>query len=273
VIFSPRSTPGSRSFRRAQDLRCASSGRIKRAIRGRGVLSGQDQDHAGGPAGRGGQEVSRSGQGGNGEARRLPRGLPARDHDLLPWPRRPWGAGHSSPDRTPARAPWDSGGHPSLHRLRDRVLDHLFPARRLRGACAKDHRHPELRGGVAVRGPVHEGFYYLLLPATVVFNGTANAFTRLLGYFPASESDDTHSEDEIRTLVTQSARQGMLERDEEGMISAVFELNDKTAREIMVPRPDVVTLPEGRASASWSRLSRMAGIAATQSTRATRPTA
>jgi CBS domain containing-hemolysin-like protein len=86
-------------------------------------------------------------------------------------------------------------------------------------------------------------FYYLLLPATVVFNGTANAFTRLLGYPPASERDDTHSEDEIRTLVTQSARQGMLERDEEGMISAVFELNDKTAREIMVPRPDVVVFP------------------------------
>ena len=77
----------------------------------------------------------------------------------------------------------------------------------------------------------------------MVFNGTANAFTRLLGYPPASESDETHSEDEIRTLVTQSARQGMLERDEEGMISAVFELNDKTAREIMVPRPDVVAFP------------------------------
>jgi CBS domain containing-hemolysin-like protein len=91
--------------------------------------------------------------------------------------------------------------------------------------------------------PFMRFFYYLLLPATVVFNGTATAFTRLLGYPPASESDETHSEDEIRTLVTQSARQGMLERDEEGMISAVFELNDKTAREIMVPRPDVVAFP------------------------------
>ena len=92
--------------------------------------------------------------------------------------------------------------------------------------------------------PFMKFFYYLLLPATVVFNGTANAFTRLLGYPPASETDETHSEDEIRTLVTQSARQGMLERDEEGMISAVFELNDKTAREIMVPRPDVVAVGE-----------------------------
>ncbi|HEY6581979.1 MAG TPA: hemolysin family protein [Rubrobacter sp.] len=92
--------------------------------------------------------------------------------------------------------------------------------------------------------PFMKFFYYLLLPATIVFNGTANAFTRLLGYPPASETNDTHSEDEIRTLVTQSARQGMLESDEEGMISAVFQLNDKTAREIMVPRPDVVAFPE-----------------------------
>ena len=91
--------------------------------------------------------------------------------------------------------------------------------------------------------PFMRFFYYLLLPATIVFNGTANAFTRSLGYLPASESDETHSEAEIRTLVTQSARQGMLERDEEGMISAVFELNDKMAREIMVPRPDVVAFP------------------------------
>ena len=90
--------------------------------------------------------------------------------------------------------------------------------------------------------PVMKFFYYLLLPGTFLFNGTANAFTRMLGYPPASEGDDTHSEDEIRTLVTQSARRGMLDRDEEEMVSAVFELNDKVAREIMVPRPDVVAL-------------------------------
>jgi CBS domain containing-hemolysin-like protein len=52
-----------------------------------------------------------------------------------------------------------------------------------------------------------------------------------------------HTEDEIRTLLRQSAGQGMVERDEEEMVGAVFELNDKVAREIMVPRPDVVSLP------------------------------
>ena len=86
-------------------------------------------------------------------------------------------------------------------------------------------------------------FYYLLLPGTFVFNGLANAFTRALGYPAASEADETHSEDEIRQLVAQSTRRGVLDEDEEDMVDAVFELNDTVAREIMVPRPDTVTLP------------------------------
>lgn len=90
--------------------------------------------------------------------------------------------------------------------------------------------------------PFMRFFYYLLLPATAVFNGTANAFTRLLGYPPASEVEETHSEEEIRQLITQSTRQGILEQDEEAMAEGVFELGDKVAREIMVPRPDVVAL-------------------------------
>ena len=86
--------------------------------------------------------------------------------------------------------------------------------------------------------------YYLFLPGIFVFNGIANAFTRALGYPPASENEETHSEDELRTLVSQSAQQGMLESDEEERVKAVFELDEKVAREIMVPRPDTVTLPE-----------------------------
>jgi CBS domain containing-hemolysin-like protein len=91
--------------------------------------------------------------------------------------------------------------------------------------------------------PFMRFFYYLLLPLTTVFNGTANAITRMVGISPASEGDDTHSEEEIRQLVAQSRLHGALEEDEEEMVDAVFELNDTRAREIMVPRPDAVTLP------------------------------
>ncbi len=91
--------------------------------------------------------------------------------------------------------------------------------------------------------PFMNFFYYLLLPFTTVFNGTANLFTRMLGYRPASETDETHSEEEIRSLLAQSSRSGVVEKDEADMIGGVFELDDKPAREIMVPRPDVISLP------------------------------
>lgn len=91
--------------------------------------------------------------------------------------------------------------------------------------------------------PFMHFFYYLLLPLTVMFNGTANAITRAFGIPPASEGEESHTEEEIRTLISQSTRQGALEADEAEMIGGVFELDDKPAREIMVPRPDVVSLP------------------------------
>ncbi|KTG08465.1 cobalt transporter [Haloprofundus marisrubri] len=88
-------------------------------------------------------------------------------------------------------------------------------------------------------------FYYLFVPGIIVFNGTANFFTRLAGVSPASEHDETHSEEEILTIVTQSGRHGDVEMDEVEMIEAVFDLGDTVAREIMTPRPDVLTLRAG----------------------------
>ena len=91
--------------------------------------------------------------------------------------------------------------------------------------------------------PFMRFFYYLLLPGVVVFNGTANAVVKLLGVPPATEGSETYSEEEIRTLIAQSTRQGILEKDEESRLSGVFSLENTSAREIMVPRPDVVALP------------------------------
>ena len=89
--------------------------------------------------------------------------------------------------------------------------------------------------------PFMRFFYYLLYPLTAMFNGTANAITRAFGVPPASEGEESHTEEEIRTLINQSTRQGFLEADESQMIGGVFELGDTTVREIMVPRPDVVS--------------------------------
>ncbi|MFW5963595.1 MAG: hemolysin family protein [Natronomonas sp.] len=85
--------------------------------------------------------------------------------------------------------------------------------------------------------------YYLFKPGIVVFNGTANAFTRLIGVPPASESDETLEEREIRRVLMRSGEEGHVEMAEVDMIERVFDLDDTVVREVMVPRPDVVSVP------------------------------
>src|SRR5215213_5974234 len=91
--------------------------------------------------------------------------------------------------------------------------------------------------------PFMRFFYYVFLPGIFVFNGTANAVVRLFGVPAASEAEETHSEEELRIIIEQSTRQGVLNTGEEHMLDAVFDLEETRAREIMVPRPDVVALP------------------------------
>ncbi len=86
-------------------------------------------------------------------------------------------------------------------------------------------------------------FYYLFYPGLVVFNGTANGFTRLIGIPPASETDETLEEREIRRVLARSSEEGHVETAEVEMIERVFDLNDTTVQTVMVPRPDVVAIP------------------------------
>jgi CBS domain containing-hemolysin-like protein len=106
--------------------------------------------------------------------------------------------------------------------------------------------------------PFMKGFYYLFLPGTWVFNGAANVFIRALGIPPASEGEEAHSEDELRVVIRQSTNQGVLEEDEESMLRAVIQLEETRAREIMVPKPNVVALP------AHMRLKDLISVAATE---------
>lgn len=85
-------------------------------------------------------------------------------------------------------------------------------------------------------------FYFLFKPALVFLNGTANKSTSLFGVPPASETDVSLSEEELRRALSGAQEGGKVDADEASMIDRVFELDDRTAREIMVPRPDVATV-------------------------------
>ena len=57
-----------------------------------------------------------------------------------------------------------------------------------------------------------------------------------------NEIDMAHSEDEIRMLVTASHKEGKIDKVESELIGNVFDFADRLAKEIMVPRQDVVCL-------------------------------
>ncbi|SFL10844.1 Hemolysin, contains CBS domains [Halogranum rubrum] len=94
-------------------------------------------------------------------------------------------------------------------------------------------------------------FYYILYPGIVVFNGAANAFTRALGVPPASETEETLGERELLRVLSRSGEEGDIDVSEVAMIERVFDLDDVVVREVMAPRPDVVSV---RADASLADL-------------------
>lgn len=85
-------------------------------------------------------------------------------------------------------------------------------------------------------------FYYLFYPGVIALNGSANKFITLLGVEPAGEAEVTHSEEELRMLISESFEGGQIDKNEQELLQNVFTFEKRVAEEIMVPRPEVVFL-------------------------------
>ncbi|MBC7076612.1 MAG: HlyC/CorC family transporter [Syntrophomonadaceae bacterium] len=88
--------------------------------------------------------------------------------------------------------------------------------------------------------PMHM-FFYIFYPAVVLLNGTANKIVMLLGFKAVYESN-THSEEELRMIISESYREGQIKKSEQELLQNVFRFEQRVAEEIMVPRPEVVFL-------------------------------
>jgi len=101
--------------------------------------------------------------------------------------------------------------------------------------------------------------YYLFYPGLVVFNGTANAVTRLVGVPPASETDETLDEREIRRVLARAGEAGQIDEAELETIERVFEADDTPVTAVMVPGPDVVSVPTDASVSALRETIREAG--------------
>lgn len=77
-------------------------------------------------------------------------------------------------------------------------------------------------------------------PAVRLLSGSTTLVTRLLGMRPGSEPDVT--EEELRVMLAQSTREGVIQAAEHEMVDAVFRLGDRRVGSLGTPRPELVWL-------------------------------
>lgn len=84
----------------------------------------------------------------------------------------------------------------------------------------------------------------LLRPFVVALDAATSAVVQLVGIQPLGAHHTIYTVDELKQLISETQQRGELEPREREMLHNVFEFNDKLAREVMIPRPDMIAIEE-----------------------------
>ena len=91
---------------------------------------------------------------------------------------------------------------------------------------------------VLILGPIIYILSYVLFPISVIFMGLQRLFT-------GKKNDEPQvNESELETILDTMVEDGELEDGEHEYIKNVFDLNDRTVEEIMVPRVDMIAIED-----------------------------
>lgn len=85
------------------------------------------------------------------------------------------------------------------------------------------------------------GFMWLVYPVQAVITSVSSAIAMIFGG-PADAENTMLTEEELKTLMEESAGEGILGEEEKDMIQNVFELADVSVEEIMTPRTEILAL-------------------------------
>ncbi|WP_338781365.1 hemolysin family protein [Metabacillus sp. FJAT-52054] len=85
-------------------------------------------------------------------------------------------------------------------------------------------------------------FNTIMYPFIWALNGSARFVTGLFGLKPVSEHELAHSEEELRIILSDSYKSGEINQSEFKYVNKIFEFDNRIAKEIMVPRTEIVSL-------------------------------
>jgi CBS domain containing-hemolysin-like protein len=85
-------------------------------------------------------------------------------------------------------------------------------------------------------------FYRVLYPFIWILNGSARFATKIFGLKTVSEHEIAHTEEELRIILSDSYKSGEINQSEFKYVNKIFEFDNRIAKEIMVPRTEIVSL-------------------------------
>jgi CBS domain containing-hemolysin-like protein len=96
-------------------------------------------------------------------------------------------------------------------------------------------------------------------PVISVLNWSANHILRLMRIEPKDEVSSTFTLEEVQSIVEESTRHGLVD-DESGLISSSLEFSGQTARSVMVPLQELVTIDVDATPEEFEHLVRRTGF-------------
>ena len=97
------------------------------------------------------------------------------------------------------------------------------------------------RTALIVAKPMHF-FAAVFKPIIFLLNGFGNLLLRLINIHPG-EHHLAHSTEELNMLIDASYNEGVINETEKDMLQNVFKFSDLSAKQVMVPRPDITCIP------------------------------
>jgi CBS domain containing-hemolysin-like protein len=85
-------------------------------------------------------------------------------------------------------------------------------------------------------------FYNVTYPIMWSFNHSTNLVLKIFGISQVNEHEAAHTDEEIKLLVEDSYKHGLIDKTELTFVDNIFDFSEKTAKEIMMPRTDMACI-------------------------------
>jgi CBS domain containing-hemolysin-like protein len=86
-------------------------------------------------------------------------------------------------------------------------------------------------------------FMTLFRPLIASLNWVANGFLRIFGVEPRDKLETVHTAEDLASVIAAGRQEGVIEEFASKLLSGAIRFSERDASEVMVPRPDIISLP------------------------------